>query len=124
MPDRDELYSKYRVFHEPVDDDFNVDLLGHPVPVEATYPQSMTPDGVWLGEAVLEEVPGLFFVLRPEGDEYARQAIAAYAYACRRTHPHLAADLKPDNQGKRHRWSQRIIWILREMRWLTMSFKC
>lgn len=90
MPDRDEHYVKYRVFHEPSEINENI---GHPVPVEAIYATLIHPDGTWVGEEILNEVEGLFFVLRPEQDHYARQAIAAYAYACRRTHPHLAADL-------------------------------
>lgn len=91
MPDKDEHYVKYRVFHEP-------DVLpsierkyGHPVPVEANY--LFSEDSNFQTWEDLEEVEGTFFVLRPEGDEYARIALAAYAYSCRKEFPHLAADL-------------------------------
>ena len=93
MPERDEHYIKYRVFHEPSDDVLDdPEGIGHPVPVEAYYPSSIGKLGEW-DEQPLEEVDGLFFVLRPENDEFARVAMAAYAYACRREFPHLAADI-------------------------------
>jgi hypothetical protein len=89
MPDRDEHYVKYRVFHEPED----VGDLGHPVPIEAEYPMQIDSHGTWSLIRSLEEVEGLFFVLRPENDHYARVAMAAYAYACRKEYPHLASDI-------------------------------
>lgn len=89
MPDRDEHYVKYRVFREPT---AHINI-GHPVPINAEFlaePENISGIETW---EVLEEVDGAFFVLRPENDNYARIAIAAYAYACRQEFPHLAVDL-------------------------------
>ncbi len=84
MP-KDEHYWKYRVFHEPPDEDD----IGHPVPIEALYLTDEITDE-W---SSAKEVEGTFFVLRPEHDHHARVAIAAYAYSVRVELPHLAADL-------------------------------
>lgn len=87
MPERDEHYWKYRVFHEPTP----TQDIGHPVPIKASYLDYENKDEeVW---ANLEEVEGNFFVLRPEGDHHARVAMAAYAYSCRKDFPNLAADI-------------------------------
>jgi len=92
MPERDEHYDKYRVFYEPPDGAIEEDV-GHPVPVKTEF-MVTSDDGhgleIW---AELEEAEGMFFVLRPENDIYARIAMATYAYACRQEFPHLAADL-------------------------------
>jgi len=91
MPDRDEHYVKYRVFYEP-DDEHMSNKLGHPVPMRAEFMVEEPYQGMetW---ADTSEVEGLFFVLRPENDNYARIAMAAYAYACRQDYPHLAVDI-------------------------------
>jgi hypothetical protein len=89
VPDRDEHYVKYRVFHEPP---ANVDV-GHPVPINAEFlvePANASGIETW---ETLDEIEGTFFVLRPENDNYARIAMAAYAYACRQEFPHLAVDI-------------------------------
>lgn len=83
MPEKDELYEKYRVFYEPEEPGD----VGHPVEVEASY------RGPGLNWFDLLEVDGAYFVLRPENDHHARVAMAAYAYSCRQEFPHLAVDI-------------------------------
>jgi hypothetical protein len=90
MPDRDELYDKYRVFYEPHDVDADI---GHPAPIKAEYLQVGEDDHGIETWGELQEADGLHFVLRPEGDVYARIAMATYAYACRKEFPRLAADI-------------------------------
>lgn len=91
MPDKDELYVKYRVFYEPTDSDFLVDEVGHPAPMEARFLQEDKDRfQVW---ADAKEVEGPYYVLRPREDHHARVAMAAYAYSCAREYPQLATDL-------------------------------
>jgi len=91
MPDKDQLYIKYRVYHEPTLTPHMEDKVGHPVPVKSTYLEH--DDHEFETWTEMEEVMGLYFVLRPEGDHHARVAMAAYAYSCRQEFPHLAADI-------------------------------
>lgn len=92
MPE-DQFHWKYRVFHEPTDEEFDVANIGHPVPMgEMTYLAYEDPNGVQSYQE-LEEVEGHFFVLRPDSDHHARVAMAAYAFSCRQEFPHLANDL-------------------------------
>lgn len=92
MPDRDEHYIKYRVFHEPTDEMVEDDV-GHPVPMKVEHMVSQADDKGFEIWAQMDEIEGVFYVLRPEGDHHARVAMAAYAYSCMEEFPRLASDL-------------------------------
>lgn len=93
MPERDEFYWKYRVFHEPKNENFDADNIGHPAPIgEMSYLAYEDPNGIQSFQE-FEEVEGNFFVLRPDSDHHARVALAAYAFSCRQELPHLSTDL-------------------------------
>lgn len=88
MPERDEHYWKYRVFHEPM---INDEDISHPVKVDAKFLSEEDSEfEVW---DELREVDGTFFVLRPEGDKHARVALATYAYSVASEFPNLAKDI-------------------------------
>lgn len=94
MPERDRLYDKYRLFYEPTEDTPD----GHPVRVMANYFVRVDlPSGYQDGAGEiwhpLQEVEGFYFVLRPESDEHARVALAAYAQSCQKDYPRLSEDL-------------------------------
>lgn len=76
----DELYVKYRIFHEP-----SVEV--HPAEVTASY----KADGD--RPRPLYEVEGFLFPLKPDTDRHARVALAAYAESVRVDRPRLAEDL-------------------------------
>lgn len=94
MPEHDRLYDKYRLFYEPNDDTPD----GHPVKVMANYFVGLDlPSGDRNGAGEiwhpLQEAEGFYFVLRPETDEHARVALAAYAQSCLGKFPRLSDDL-------------------------------
>lgn len=81
----DELVDdKYRVFYGP----------GSHIGVTAYYEGlAVNPRNPSGNKLYLREVDGFVFVLRPEVDEAALVALAAYATAVRSTKPALASDL-------------------------------
>jgi len=83
MPDKDQLYPKYLVFHHP----------------QALYDFTEAKTIVVGGDAeeeetFLVEVDGFFFVLKPDTDKHARVALAAYAESVADEFPGLAKDLR------------------------------
>jgi hypothetical protein len=83
------LYPKYIVYRWPVKP------LGIEPDIHAVYLSdfSVGPEGpgeVW---EEMEQVQVFTFVLKPDTDQHARVAIAAYAESVRPTDPRLAADL-------------------------------
>lgn len=76
------LHYKFRVFKEPQDvDDHPVRLMMAPVYRSHNGPLH------------LEEVEDFVFVLRPERDSHALQAMIAYAASCQEEKPELAQDI-------------------------------
>lgn len=82
MPERDDLYTKYRVFREPDN------VSTHPVPMIAQYYEKDQR-----GTTVAQEVEEFVFVLKPDTDPAARIALLTYAASVAMTKPQLANDL-------------------------------
>lgn len=96
MPDRDMLYEKYRVFHNPDPNDYASVIGSSGVKIRAEFfagndTEKMHGGEIWLP---LEEVEGFAFVLKPETDHHARVALAAYMASCANEFPQLSDDLK------------------------------
>ena len=86
----DGLYPKYIVYRWPTDS-FDDDPQ-----IRASYLADVTvgPEGqgeVWLE---MEQPRGFLFVLKPDTDQHARVALAAYAESVRPSDPRLASDLE------------------------------
>lgn len=87
------LYSKYRVFREPQEDDARNPVTEHPVHLHPPSFDTPTKDPKWMMSTPLEEVEGFVFVLKPDNDPHARVAIAAYAWSVKGEDPALWGDL-------------------------------
>ena len=83
------LYPKYIVYRWPEQ------AASEEPDIQASYLADFTvgPDGmgeVWLE---MEQPSGFLFVLKPDTDQHARVALAAYTESVRPSDPQLAADL-------------------------------
>lgn len=83
----DELYAKYRVFREPLESSEH--------PVQLIEGPTFLLDTIEFGRVsvYLNEVEEFTFVLKPDTDQHARVALAAYAESVRPFKPQLAKDL-------------------------------
>ena len=84
------LYPKYIVYRWP-DDPLDIEPEIRAVYMADVQIGPEGPGEIW---SEMEQVKGFLFVLKPDTDQHARVALAAYAESVRPTDPTLASDLE------------------------------